>query len=137
MSAVERLKKKWAEEDEREITAAVSALVEHRHGRRFLWHLLTIGRIGTQPFNGDALRTAFSCGELNIGQQVLDLLITTSPSGYITMMKENANERSDRDTALGSASDDDRASDNRDYGDATGNHDGDDPSLFDDSGSND
>lgn len=111
MNAVDKLKSTWEKADANEIDAAISALLEHRHGRRFLWWLLSIGKVGGQPYTNNALHTAFSCGELNIGNQVLDRVISTGPEGYIKMMKENADERSTRDDELGRASDIDRSRD--------------------------
>ena len=94
------LKKKWLEQDEGQIDLAVSALLEHEHGRRFLWWLLERGRVGQQPFSNNALQTAFACGELNVGQQVLDRITTVSPQGYVNMMKEQADEYRTRADAL-------------------------------------
>lgn len=96
----EKLKEKWAEQDELEINAAVSALFEHGHGRRLLWWLLQVGKVGVQPFAQNSLITAFSCGELNVGQRILDRMLQVSPDGYVNLMKEMQNERSDRDGEL-------------------------------------
>ena len=99
----ETLKERWNKTDELEIDAAVKALLDHRHGRRLLWWMLRIGGIGKQPFAVNALTTAFACGELNVGQQILDRIIAVSPEGYIEMMKENANESRERTNQLDAA----------------------------------
>ena len=96
----ETLKRRWQEEDEQAISAAIDALTKHEHGRKLLWWLLQIGRVGEQPFNGNALQTSFACGELNVGQRILDRVTFVSPEGYLTMMKESADERNRRDTEL-------------------------------------
>lgn len=96
----EKLKRRWLKEDEFKIDSAVSKFVEDAEGRKFLWWLLEIGRIGCQPYTGNALNTAFSCGELNVGQRILDRIISVSPEGYLKMMKENENERKQRDKEL-------------------------------------
>lgn len=98
-----RLREQWKKEDEAAIDAAITALLQHTHGRKTLWWLLRIGRVGTQPFSNNALQTAFGCGELNVGQQVLDRITTVSPEGYLEMMKEMADERARRDSALNDA----------------------------------
>lgn len=103
MSEVDKLKEGWSRGDNEEIDLAINALTQHRHGRRALWWLLQIGQVGTQPFNPDPQLTAFNCGQLNVGQQILDRLIHVSPDGYIAMMKENADEQSERDNALTNA----------------------------------
>lgn len=109
MSEVERLKRRWAEEDDAQIDAAITALLDHRHGRRLLWWMLEIGGVGRQPFAANALHTAFNCGELNVGQRLLDRIIFVSPQGYVNMMKENADERNTRAESLERANADARA----------------------------
>lgn len=96
----ETLEERWRREDEAQIDSAIDALLQHGHGRRLLWWLLQIGRVGGQPYTGNALNTAFSCGELNVGQKILDRIISVSPEGYLTMMKEQADERTNRTGAL-------------------------------------
>jgi hypothetical protein len=97
---VERLKLQWASEDQAAIDAALNALLQHAHGRKTLWWLLQIGQVGQQPFSTDPYRTAFECGQLNVGQQVLARIISVSPEGYMNMMKEQADERTRRDSQL-------------------------------------
>ena len=96
----ERLKRRWAKEDDLKIDSALSKTLVDPEGRKFLWWLLQIGRIGMQPYARNALDTAFTCGELNVGQQVLDRIITVSPDGYVLMMKESESERKERDGQL-------------------------------------
>jgi hypothetical protein len=99
----QRLRARWLKEDKAAIDAAFGALLQHNGGRKMLWWLLQIGRVGQQPFSNNALQTAFACGELNVGQQVLDRITSVSPEGYLEMMKEMADERTQRDTALADA----------------------------------
>jgi hypothetical protein len=95
-----RLRERWKQEDETAVNAAFDALLKHTHGRKLLWWLLQIGQVGRQPFANNALQTAFTCGELNVGQQVLDKITSVSPEGYLAMMKEMADERTRRDSEL-------------------------------------
>lgn len=90
----------WAKQDERDIDDAVKSMLQHALGRKLLWWLLQIGRVGAQPFVQDPLITAFNCGELNIGQQVLARLISVDPQGYVTMQTEHANEHVQRTAEL-------------------------------------
>lgn len=85
-----RLAKKKAEADQLEIDEAVRALLSVPRGRKYLWWLLTIGKIGTQPFAPNALNTSFNCGELNVGNQILSHIISVDPAGYVRMMQEQA-----------------------------------------------
>jgi len=100
MVEVEKLKRRWQREDEDRIVSAVSQALASSEGRKFLWWLLEIGRVGLQPFAGNALNTAFNCGEMNVGQRILDRIISVDPDGYILMMKENVSERATRDAEL-------------------------------------
>lgn len=100
MVKAETLKRMWLSEDERKIDAAISALFEHEHGRRFLWWILELGRVHNQPFTGNALTTAFGCGELNVGQRFLERLLLVSPQGYVNMLQEMADVRKQRDEQL-------------------------------------
>lgn len=91
-----------------EIDAAIAHLLKMREGRRFLWWLLQIGKVNQQPFTMDARTTAFNCGELNVGQQVLARITLVQPAGYLQMQEENLNEynarvRADADARTDSA----------------------------------
>lgn len=97
------LKRRYLREDEQAIDNAILALLKHYEGRKFLWWCLQMGKVGAQPFTGNALTTAFGCGELNIGNQFLERITSVSPEGYVTMMKEMADERTKRDTELAGA----------------------------------
>lgn len=97
---VENLKRRWLKEDEGKIESAVNKLIVDPEGRKLLWWLLEIGRVGLQPYTGNALNTAFNCGEMNVGQRILDRIISVSPEGYLMMMKENSDERKERDAQL-------------------------------------
>lgn len=81
-----------------EIDQAVKNLLATPNGRDYLWWLLQIGRVNTQPFAPNALNTAFNCGELNVGNQILAHIISVDPAGYVRMQQEKADaERSDAD----------------------------------------
>jgi hypothetical protein len=97
------LKRRWAREDDAAIEEAIHALLKHRQGRKFLWWLLRLGGVGLQPYASNALQTSFNCGTLNVGNQILEELLRVSPEGYIEMMKENADERRNRDAELAAA----------------------------------
>lgn len=113
MTAIDNLKKRWLTEDEGKINAAIVALLPLEQGKKLLWWLLQIGGVGHQPFAGNSLTTAFNCGVLDVGQQILARIVEISPEGYINMVKENANERARRDQELGKAGDADRDSSDR------------------------
>ena len=121
MTEVDKLLAQWEKNDEAELASALSELVQHRAGRRLVWWLLTVGRWGSQPYAADPIATAFACGELNVGQKIADRLLTQLPEVFTQMMKENADERRDRDIQLGNAADRDR--DGPDAGDDTGEFD--------------
>lgn len=58
-------------------------------GRRWMHKLLVKCHCFANPFSKDPLVTAFSCGEMNIGQQILIELNNHCTDTYLQMMKEN------------------------------------------------
>lgn len=60
-------------------------------GRAWLYNLIEICGPGQNPFSTDALRMAFNCGELNIGNQIVADCNRIAPELYLAMMKENQN----------------------------------------------
>jgi len=60
-------------------------------GRAWLYDLIEKCGPGQNPFSPDALRMAFNCGELNIGNQIVGQCNTVSAELYLVMMKENQN----------------------------------------------
>lgn len=99
------VQKKKADDDQLEVDEAVRALLSVPRGRKYLWWLLTIGKIGTQPFASNALQTSFACGELNVGNQILAHIISVDPAGYVRMMQEQANDRSNSSSNANGADD--------------------------------
>lgn len=96
-----RRQREWEKFDQGELDDAVRAMFEHHATRRYLWWLLAISNaIGNNAFTSNALTTAFACGEQNIGQQVLAHMLEVAPDGFLTLMKENADERKRRDDEL-------------------------------------
>lgn len=91
----------------------VSAALEHREGREYLYWLLELCGVGRNPFSGNALTTAFSCGELNVGQRIQAHIIEISPAGFLKMLGEKEEERinavrsTELDTAAGTDSESD------------------------------
>lgn len=89
--------RKIATLEESMMDKAISALAESAEGRLFLWWLLQQGRVGTQPFTSNALTTAFQCGELNIGNIILERIIRADPAIYVRLQQENMNARREPD----------------------------------------
>jgi hypothetical protein len=77
---------------EAQINKAIASLAETVEGRRFMWWLLQVGKVGTQPFASNALNTSFNCGELNVGNSILARIASVSPAVYVRMQQENENE---------------------------------------------
>lgn len=92
-----RRQKAQQKRDQEEIDEACKALLSVPRGRKYLWWLLQIGRVGTQPFSANALQTSFACGELNVGNQILAHIISVDPAGYVRMMQEQADASAQRD----------------------------------------
>lgn len=66
-------------------------LMKSVQGRAWLYGLIELCGPGQNPFVADALRTAFNCGELNIGNQLVAQCHACSTELYLVMMKENTN----------------------------------------------
>lgn len=100
------LQAKWEAQDWQETEQAIRELLTSAQGRRLLRRWLGFGKIGVNPFAPNALTMSFSCGELNVGQQILADLISTNPEGWITLQKEMNDEHRTRDSAYTSADND-------------------------------
>ena len=96
-----RRQREWERFDQGELDEAVRAMLGQRQTRRYLWWLLSVSKsLGENAFTANALTTAFGCGEQNVGQQVLAHMLEVAPEGFLTLMKENADERSRRQGEL-------------------------------------
>lgn len=100
---IQRLQRQWDRLDNLEIDEAIKQNLSTKAGRRFLWWLLQVGKINIQPFTANALSTSFACGEMNVGQRILDRIISVDPAGYARMMTEQADEHRDRTNQYASA----------------------------------
>ncbi len=67
---------------------AVLKFMSDKEGRAWFYDLLVKCHIYRNPFSTDPIQMAFSCGEMNIGQQVLVELESADPSLYLQMIKE-------------------------------------------------
>lgn len=103
--AVAKRAQRFATLDNEEINAEFMHILGRRGGRRLLWWLLGIGRIGTQPFRSDPYEHAFNSGELNIGLQVQARIIEADPQGFINMQVENAIEHRERAAVINGVAD--------------------------------
>jgi hypothetical protein len=74
---------------------AIRELLKTPQGRELLWWLLEIGKYGTSPFTPDPQVTAFNCGEQNVGNRILAEIVETEPAGFVQLMQERQNVRSD------------------------------------------
>jgi hypothetical protein len=91
----------WRKADEKELANAIVAMLDHKETRRYIYWLLEITHsIHQNPYRGNFGDTAFACGEQNIGQRVLAHLVECAPEGYLTLLKERADERRTREADL-------------------------------------
>lgn len=97
IEAATRQQKKFEELDSADVDTAIADLFKSERGRKLLWWLLQIGKVGNQPFQLDPHATAFNCGELNVGQQMLARFVEINPIGFAELQIERQNE-SDRRT---------------------------------------
>ena len=89
---------------------SVDAFLRHSmglvDGRRYFHGLLVRCHVFANPYTGRAGTTAFACGELNVGQQVLADIMRIAPDEYVQMMRE-ANARDIADDTRRTRSDED------------------------------
>lgn len=78
------------------------------NGRAMLWHFLALARYGQNAHTGNALNTAFACGEMNVGLQIVALMGDVDPASFVRMQLERMNNELDRNTpdSRGNTSDD-------------------------------
>lgn len=105
----ERRIREYAKNDALEINAALERLLQQRDGRRLLWWLLEIGRVSGQPFRADPYLTAFGCGEMNVGNQIQARIIEASPTGYMNMQQEHADDDRTRSNSINAGERDPRS----------------------------
>ena len=67
---------------------ALLKFMSDKEGRAWFYDLLVKCHIYRNPWSPDPGQMAFSCGEMNIGQQVLVELESADPSLYLQMIKE-------------------------------------------------
>jgi len=92
--------RKIAELDEADIDETFRVLLTLPKGRKALWWLMQIGKIGVNPFAGERNLTDFQCGELNVGQQIQARMMQVNPDGYVNMLKERQAEYEQRNDLL-------------------------------------
>lgn len=86
-----------------QIDSSIRKILSDSEGRRFLWWLLEIGRVNAQPFTTNAITTAFNCGELNVGNQVLARIVEVDPASYVRMQMEQIDDHRELGDTDGSA----------------------------------
>jgi hypothetical protein len=96
--ALQRAQEKVARREKTLEDQALSKLLADVSGRQLLWWLLRIGKVSANPYSLDPYQTAFACGELNVGNQILARIVETEPAGYLQMMKDQEDARRERNT---------------------------------------
>lgn len=71
----------------------VRAALTTKEGREYIYWILELAKMGRNPYSGNALSTAFACGELNVGQQVQAHIIEVAPNAFLKMLAEKEEER--------------------------------------------
>lgn len=71
----------------------IKAALETREGREYVYWILELGKMGRNPYSGNALSTAFACGELNVGQQIQAHIIEVAPNEFLKLLAEKEEER--------------------------------------------
>jgi len=101
---------KAAKRDEAQLRLDLRSIMQTEHGRRWIHSLLERSRVFDNPFSTDPGLMAFSCGEKNIGLQLIAELHEVSTDLYLIMMKENSDASRSSSSPDRSGSTDDDAS---------------------------
>ncbi len=64
-------------------------LMAHKQGRRLAWQWLADSGVFRNPFNHSGSVTAFNCGQMNLGQQLMARIMEHVPDAYVVMLKEH------------------------------------------------
>src|SRR5580698_4706023 len=123
-----RAKEKQVKITEALHAAVIREVMSTTQGRAWIWSILSDCHIFHTTFTGDALSSAFSEGERNIGQRLLNTITDTCPDQYIQAMREHherdtlgerrsSPEPNGRDTGSGEAGDGDETFSHRLYND--------------------
>lgn len=67
----------------------IEAAMDQEEGRGWYFDILNFCKVFRTPFNDDPYRTAFSCGELNVGLRILEDIQIAAPKQYLQMLQEN------------------------------------------------
>ena len=67
----------------------IEAAMQHEQGRAWFYDILLFCKVFQGPYDPDPYRTAFLCGEQNIGLRILADLQDAAPDNYLQMIREN------------------------------------------------
>lgn len=88
------VKKRISEAKRRESASAtvVRQIMSSDTGRAWMYDLLARCHIFQNPFDANALKMSFACGEMNVGQGLVLQVSVTCPENYLLMLKEASGE---------------------------------------------
>src|SRR5688572_23256507 len=103
-----RRRTQWAKQDQLALDNAVQALVQQKDGRSHIYWLFTVANAwgADEIFTGNALTTAFNCGQQNVGKRIMAHVMDVAPDAFLATMKEKADERAERDREQAGPGDD-------------------------------
>lgn len=67
----------------------IAAAMTHEQGRAWYYDILSFCKIYSGCFADDPYRTAFLCGQANVGARILSDIQEAAPENYLQMLKEN------------------------------------------------
>lgn len=94
--AADRLARKYEVEDIERLRRALERVEADADLRFMLWNLLDGCGMFQNPFTGNALTTSFNSGKMSVGQELMELCETFTPTLFPTLFKEMTNERTER-----------------------------------------
>jgi len=67
----------------------ISAAMTHEQGRAWFYDILVFCKVFQGPYADDPYRTAFLCGEQNVGLRILSDIQEAAADNYLVMLREN------------------------------------------------
>lgn len=94
-----RLKEEETRMREREL-ADIAKVLSLPEGRRFIWRILSEGKIFNTPFTGDDARTNFNCGAHDLALMPLNDMMEIRPEAFAQMRNEYVSAEKSRRLSL-------------------------------------
>lgn len=70
----------------------IRQIMASSEGRAWIYGFLSMCHVYQNPFSENALKMAFMCGEMNVGQRFMADIISAAPEKYLDMLSEQGDK---------------------------------------------